>query len=293
MDPRLKKYSVGLKEKADDTFSLNFECYAKNPERAVQRARDVYPESQLLDITTLQQSTPEARPDRTRTLIDLYALWDRLADVPVSELGELGEPFEHFTKGEPRERVWQWFEQLNEHFLVGQVLAGVRPSAQTIMQYAQKNYVSALLDDQQALTELARRAAHDLRAEFPALHQSRLILQDFARGAQHCLRPELYRHAMQEAEWRAVDLAQKIHQIEQAGYTIECHKESAITGWWALLPGETAFYDNFDAHEADPENVPHRQNYLGFFSSLEELVDEVICEVQERQFQQNKVYPKF
>jgi hypothetical protein len=67
--------------------------------------------------------------------------------------------------------------------------------------------------------------------------------------------------------WIAQEFARvgvdKVEFIESRGYRI-C--DNGIThGWYALLPGETEF-------RSDGEN----QNYLGFFSSLDELVSELL-----------------
>ena len=48
-----------------------------------------------------------------------------------------------------------------------------------------------------------------------------------------------------------------------------CQNESG--GWYALLPGETEFLDN--------GSEPHRQNYIGFFSELGDLLEEISGEV--------------
>lgn len=63
------------------------------------------------------------------SLTELYALWDRLGDVPTFPEGEqvdcIEEPFLHFPAGTHREDIWHWFESMNPRFLVGEVMQGV------------------------------------------------------------------------------------------------------------------------------------------------------------------------
>lgn len=62
-----------------------------------------------------------------KTLAELYALWEKLGNVPTDSDGEnLDEPFLHFTAGTPREDVWHWFEAQNPGFVVGDVMQGIR-----------------------------------------------------------------------------------------------------------------------------------------------------------------------
>ena len=64
--------------------------------------------------------------DTSKTLDDLYASWDRFADVPVSEDGAIEAPFLHFSVGVERETIWRWFESQNPRFVVGDVMNGIR-----------------------------------------------------------------------------------------------------------------------------------------------------------------------
>ena len=57
--------------------------------------------------------------------------------------------------------------------------------------------------------------------------------------------------------------------IAKAGYNIQ---KNVINGWYALLPGEFEFFGG------DDEDTNH--NYLGFFSSEQELLDEVSFEAE-------------
>lgn len=72
-----------------------------------------------------------------------------------------------------------------------------------------------------------------------------------------------------------INLKQKRACIEAVGYTI-CGPRVAsnLDGWYALLPGESAFIDTTCAHAADPA-VPLQKNYLGFFISEDDLLNEV------------------
>ncbi len=54
------------------------------------------------------------------SLRDLCAIWNDLASVPVTEDGELDEPFMFFPEGVQREDVWRWFEVVNPSFVVGE-----------------------------------------------------------------------------------------------------------------------------------------------------------------------------
>lgn len=60
------------------------------------------------------------------SLADLYALWDKLCDVPVDEEGRIDQQFYFFEKGTTRERIWKWFEARHPRFVVGDVLQGAR-----------------------------------------------------------------------------------------------------------------------------------------------------------------------
>jgi hypothetical protein len=72
-------------------------------------------------------TTPAPKP-----LAELYVLWDRLGDVPVSsgadgvEPDSIEEPFLMFPVGTPREEIWHWFERQNRAFSVGDVQRGLR-----------------------------------------------------------------------------------------------------------------------------------------------------------------------
>lgn len=60
------------------------------------------------------------------TLADLYALWDKLADVPVAENSRIEEAFHCFDAGTPVHDVWRWFEKKHRSFIVGDVQQGIR-----------------------------------------------------------------------------------------------------------------------------------------------------------------------
>lgn len=65
-----------------------------------------------------------------KSLSELYALWDKLGDVPTNHdtnsVQVLDEPFLHFGVGTPCEDVWHWFEAQNPEFIVGDVMQGIR-----------------------------------------------------------------------------------------------------------------------------------------------------------------------
>lgn len=63
-----------------------------------------------------------------KTLQELYQLWDRLGNVPVSKKDKIEVKFLDFEKGTPREDLWHWFESQNSEFVVGEVLSGRRRS---------------------------------------------------------------------------------------------------------------------------------------------------------------------
>lgn len=57
------------------------------------------------------------------------------------------------------------------------------------------------------------------------------------------------------------------------GYTIQSHNIGLpVEGWWALLPGETEFKDD--------GGDPPKQNYLGFFSSEADLLNEISADLE-------------
>lgn len=69
--------------------------------------------------------------------------------------------------------------------------------------------------------------------------------------------------------------------LAKFGYTIQsnlvgCTGES----WWALLPGESHFQDD--------SGDPHKQNYVGFFSSEDALLDEVSGDLEFKRSEQIK-----
>lgn len=65
-----------------------------------------------------------------KPLAQLYTLWDRLGDVPITldidNVEVLDAPFLHFAIGAPREDVWHWFEAQHPDFIVGDVMQGRR-----------------------------------------------------------------------------------------------------------------------------------------------------------------------
>ncbi|MBA9859495.1 hypothetical protein [Ralstonia insidiosa] len=77
-------------------------------------------------VQAVDAGTP-ARKQAQRSLDELYALWDELRDIPVTEDGQhLDAVFQHFSKGAEIETVWRWFEAQNPQFIVGDVQRGVR-----------------------------------------------------------------------------------------------------------------------------------------------------------------------
>lgn len=66
--------------------------------------------------------------------------------------------------------------------------------------------------------------------------------------------------------------------LERAGYTIHAtNPGSPKTTWYALPPGVTKFFDNFEKVADNPE-IKRRKNYLGVYASLEDLITEVYRE---------------
>ncbi len=64
-----------------------------------------------------------------KSLIELYALWDRLGDVPIvdHESSEVTDgAFLHFPIGTQREEIWRWFEAQHPDFILGEVMQGIR-----------------------------------------------------------------------------------------------------------------------------------------------------------------------
>lgn len=78
-------------------------------------------------MTNTAISTASQKP-----LSELYALWDKLGDVPTDENKDsvqvLDEPFLHFGVGTPCEDVWHWFEAQHPAFIAGEVMQGIRKS---------------------------------------------------------------------------------------------------------------------------------------------------------------------
>ena len=68
------------------------------------------------------------------------------------------------------------------------------------------------------------------------------------------------------------------------GYTIQSDNAECIGAlWWALLPGETELFDD--------DGDPPKQNYLGFFSNENDLLDEISGDLElERSDQIKKEY---
>lgn len=65
-----------------------------------------------------------------RAMPELADLWNRLGDVPVTEVGEqleLDAPFLHFDKGTNVEEVWHWFEEQNALFAVAAAGSHIGP----------------------------------------------------------------------------------------------------------------------------------------------------------------------
>lgn len=80
----------------------------------------------------LAEQLKQAVPQASKSLAQLYDLWDAFADVPVTDsTAEVGADtleaqFLHFSAGTHREDVWRWFEAQNPQFLVGEVMQGIR-----------------------------------------------------------------------------------------------------------------------------------------------------------------------
>ncbi|KWN05415.1 hypothetical protein WT83_29110 [Burkholderia territorii] len=90
----------------------------KAQEEAAERLNGRLSQKHLLQPTRNQPQ---------RTLSNLYQLWDKLGDVPISDDGQhLDESFLHFGKGAEKETVWRWFEAQNPQFIVGEVVQGIR-----------------------------------------------------------------------------------------------------------------------------------------------------------------------
>lgn len=54
-----------------------------------------------------------------KTIEELRALWEQLADIPVDDSDCIDQPFHGFAIGTHREDVWRWFESQNPAFSVG------------------------------------------------------------------------------------------------------------------------------------------------------------------------------
>lgn len=71
----------------------------------------------------------------SKSLTELYALWEQLRNIPVFDTDGEGaeetieEPFLHFPVGTHREEIWHWFEAQNPDFIVGDVMQGIRRQA--------------------------------------------------------------------------------------------------------------------------------------------------------------------
>lgn len=68
------------------------------------------------------------------SLLELYALWEVLRDVPGTDDGVyLDAPFMHFESGTTRETVWRWFEERNRLFVAGEVMRGIRVTDEPVL----------------------------------------------------------------------------------------------------------------------------------------------------------------
>jgi hypothetical protein len=58
----------------------------------------------------------------------LNKLWIDLSDIPTvfedENVDEIDQDFLHFPKGTHREKIWHWFETMNQKFSVGKVMSG-------------------------------------------------------------------------------------------------------------------------------------------------------------------------
>jgi hypothetical protein len=57
-----------------------------------------------------------------KSVAELIELWGKFGRVSVDGNGVLTEPFLHFSVGTRQQAVWQWFEEMNPCFIVGDTL---------------------------------------------------------------------------------------------------------------------------------------------------------------------------
>lgn len=50
--------------------------------------------------------------------MNLSKLWTDLSKIPVNNIGQITEPFIHFSAGTYIEDVWLWFEEQDDNFKV-------------------------------------------------------------------------------------------------------------------------------------------------------------------------------
>lgn len=96
------------------------------PGESVVDSATIIEQGEVFPLPVQLRATDDAVADKS--LAACYVLWDQLADVPVSEDGEIEHGFLHFSSGTPREDIWRWLERQNPLFLVGEVQQGIRLS---------------------------------------------------------------------------------------------------------------------------------------------------------------------
>lgn len=133
--------------------------------------------------------------DTSKTLDDLYASWDRFADVPVSEDGAIEAPFLHFSVGVERETIWRWFESQNPRFVVGDVMNGIRHEDE---RQAQGNVKQPYLDPNY---QLLGRLQQDCEYYLGNGGRSKKHLWAGDEAAQIQRMKELYEGFREKPEW--------------------------------------------------------------------------------------------
>lgn len=98
---------------ADKNQPFLFTCQADNEEGARNRASAEHPGC-IVRWVVDQYGHSEV------PMAELCDLWNQLADVPVTEGGEILEPFLFFRALTHREDIWRWFEAKNRAFIVGE-----------------------------------------------------------------------------------------------------------------------------------------------------------------------------
>lgn len=165
-------------------------------------------------ISQEPKSTPHSRTassaraaEPSGSLMDAYALWDRLQDVSMKD-DRLVAALDGFPSGTHKLDIWQWLESQCPNFSTDDVMAGIRIESLEIQESTCEKFVKTVLASPDMRERYAQLLARQ-PGESEASHIERCVRADIADGEDVTLFPDEANRARHDAEIELLDRARQ------------------------------------------------------------------------------------